>query len=288
MESVFQFVCIILIFSIRGEMLTNSYRRVSSFDNMLGAVPYLWIKAFGTSVRCGFSCSYDKTCTSFFYHAKKKECRGLASPQEYLVEATISENGWIYFIQDSGRVSSTTTTFSTSVALPISSLKPATSTAESTTQLHLDQFGCTTPPAVKPTTCPVTYIYKDSQKLCLRVESSDIHSWHEAKCSCESGGGHLIKIQTKTAWNYIRDILERDHSCDGYYVGGNALGVLGTWRWLDNTFVSDSSLDWTHHEPKNDPNRRCIFLKSSDHFKLSTSACAIEYCYICQIDLTAE
>ncbi|KAK3592877.1 hypothetical protein CHS0354_004101 [Potamilus streckersoni] len=185
------------------------------------------IKKIGTSLGCGLSCSFDKTCFSFFYHAKRKECRGSPLPHQHLDGAAILENGWVYFLQDSEDLSSITMTFSTPVTLPIDSLEPATSTTKRTTQ-PLDPFGCTTPPASKPTACPASYICNDSPKLCYRAESSSIRSWHEAKCYCEEGGGHLIKIDKKPVWRYIREILESGNFCDGFYVGGNDLDVLGT------------------------------------------------------------
>ncbi|XP_063420194.1 perlucin-like protein [Mytilus trossulus] len=105
-------------------------------------------------------------------------------------------------------------------------------------------------------------------------------SWENAKVQCQTGEGHLVKIENSEESTWIKSIIK-----DQMWIGLNDRQTEGHWVWdSDNSTLTYN--DWSPSEPNGgEIESCCMFCKAAcwiSSYRWNDAPCYLNYGYVCE------
>ena len=134
--------------------------------------------------------------------------------------------------------------------------------------------------------CPLEYNYTRN-RFCVKLYGNDFKSWYDAQLQCESDGGNLINIDTKTLSDDIDEVFGKSAllSISAWIDGIKRTSSL-SWEFKSG-LRSPTFSNWHTGQPRVEsfPLCKCV-IQSGDNGKFKwriSSVCGNRENFICQI-----
>ncbi|XP_071098006.1 snaclec VP12 subunit B-like [Haliotis cracherodii] len=125
-----------------------------------------------------------------------------------------------------------------------------------------------------------SYTWDADTDMCNRIETQVTKSWADAERACTMSQGHLIRPDTATKNDKLRELVKQ-LSPGRFWIGARYNHVTKKWQWFDNTTIT--SAPWAPGEHSGDGS--CV-----DHLRLlqyqwNDDGCQRKAYYACEIPL---
>ncbi|XP_066943321.1 C-type mannose receptor 2-like [Macrobrachium rosenbergii] len=144
---------------------------------------------------------------------------------------------------------------------------------------------------VKPVTqmsCPSPYVIVAGK--CIFVNTLAETSWESHKTSCESLGGHMIKLNDANELGAVFDSTKLSGVAHNFWIGATDDHQEGQWFWHDGSRVREGTPFWgdygtSSQNPRGGVLENCGMITASDHYFFDDEDCGAAHYVICETDM---
>lgn len=136
--------------------------------------------------------------------------------------------------------------------------------------------------------CPPPYVLVAGK--CMFVNTLAETSWESHKTSCESLGGHMIKLNDANELGAVFDYLTQLRVFQNFWIGATDNHQEGQWFWHDGSRVREGTPFWGDYgtstqNPRGGVLENCGMITADDHYFFDDEDCEAAHYVICETDI---
>lgn len=128
--------------------------------------------------------------------------------------------------------------------------------------------------------------YTKHHDACYRI-FVEYMSWPEAVTICGTNGAHLVRIETKSEYDFLSSWLISNQAkirTTELWIAGMEIEVEGEWVWPE-TMDRITYLPWGPGENPNDSRYNCVCMSHTYQYGYADIECDRKINFICEINL---
>lgn len=115
--------------------------------------------------------------------------------------------------------------------------------------LYLLCFIKTASPYKEVGTCNAGWILGKDAMYCYKLFSTRQLTWRNATAFCEQQGAWLCDLEDASEQQFVSDVVLRNASGRGVWLGASDMVTPNDWRWVDNSVMQISKFKWRPGNP---------------------------------------